>query len=102
LWIDNLNKLQESVGNGHARSLQTTVANSSQTTQKNQIYPQLSVHSNPPPKIIRHSNSTIYSVWQKSFHDRVIRDEDELNRIREYIFANPENWEKDENNCGLE
>ncbi|MFH0833972.1 MAG: transposase [Patescibacteria group bacterium] len=37
-------------------------------------------------------------IWQTRFHDRVIRDEDELNRIREYIWQNPENWEKDEEN----
>jgi REP element-mobilizing transposase RayT len=35
--------------------------------------------------------------WQKSFYDRIIRDEEELNRIREYIWANPVNWETDEN-----
>jgi len=27
--------------------------------------------------------------WQRSFHDRIIRDDDELNRIREYIVNNP-------------
>jgi len=29
-------------------------------------------------------------VWQPRFHDRIIRDENELNRIREYIMKNPE------------
>ncbi|MFH0834541.1 MAG: transposase [Patescibacteria group bacterium] len=41
---------------------------------------------------------TITFRWQKSFFDRIIRDEDELNRIRDYIWQNPENWEKDEEN----
>lgn len=36
--------------------------------------------------------------WQKNFYDHIIRNEDELNRIREYIFNNPANWEKDKNN----
>ena len=36
-------------------------------------------------------------AWQKSFYDRIIRDDEELNRIREYIWANPANWETDEN-----
>ena len=31
--------------------------------------------------------------WQKSFHDRIIRNEFELNRIREYIRNNPEKLE---------
>ena len=34
--------------------------------------------------------------WQRSFHDRIIRDEEELKNITEYIKMNPENWEKDE------
>ncbi len=32
------------------------------------------------------------TLWQRSFYDRVIRDEDELNRIREYILQNPLRW----------
>ena len=37
-------------------------------------------------------------AWQPRFYDRIIRNEDELNRVREYIFNNPQNWLKDENN----
>ena len=37
-------------------------------------------------------------AWQLRFHDRIIRDEGELNRIREYIESNPSNWESDRNN----
>ncbi len=36
-------------------------------------------------------------AWQSRFHDHVIRDENELNRIRQYIVNNPEQWEKDNN-----
>ena len=28
-------------------------------------------------------------LWQRNYFDRIIRDEDELNRIREYILYNP-------------
>jgi len=35
-------------------------------------------------------------VWQRGFYEHVIRDESDLNRIREYIINNPVNWEKDE------
>lgn len=38
------------------------------------------------------------SFWQSRFHDRIIRNEKELNRIREYIFNNPLNWKLDRNN----
>ncbi|MDD5766566.1 MAG: hypothetical protein PHW79_10020, partial [Candidatus Marinimicrobia bacterium] len=37
-------------------------------------------------------------AWQLRFYDRVIRNEEELDRIREYIFNNPQNWLKDRNN----
>jgi putative transposase len=36
--------------------------------------------------------------WQSKFYDRVIRDEDELWRVREYIDNNPAQWEADRNN----
>ena len=29
-------------------------------------------------------------IWQRSFHERIIRDADEFKRIRRYITANPE------------
>ncbi len=37
-------------------------------------------------------------AWQPRFHDRIIRDENELNRVRLYIQQNPEKWERDRNN----
>jgi REP element-mobilizing transposase RayT len=36
-----------------------------------------------------------FSPWQKSFHDHIIRNEDEYVRIAEYIETNPEHWEQD-------
>jgi putative transposase len=43
-------------------------------------------------------NNDIEFAWQSRFHDRIIRDEDELNRIREYIIDNPLRWKSDRNN----
>jgi REP element-mobilizing transposase RayT len=40
-------------------------------------------------------------VWQSRFYDHIIRNESELNRIREYIITNPLNWMEDENNREL-
>lgn len=34
-------------------------------------------------------------VWQKSFHDHIIRNEEEYQKIWLYIEANPMNWGKD-------
>ena len=35
------------------------------------------------------------SCWQKSFHDHIIRNEADYQRIWEYIEANPGKWEED-------
>ncbi|MDQ1283848.1 MAG: REP-associated tyrosine transposase [Patescibacteria group bacterium] len=37
-------------------------------------------------------------LWQRNYYDRIIRNESELNRIREYIQNNPADWERDRNN----
>ena len=36
-----------------------------------------------------------YSVWQKSFHDHIIRNESEYRKIVEYIKNNPIRWKQD-------
>ena len=33
--------------------------------------------------------------WQRNYYEHIIRNEDELNIIREYIHWNPMNWEYD-------
>ncbi len=40
-------------------------------------------------------NNRVYFIWQPRFHDHLIRNEYEMNRIQEYIKNNPSNWEKD-------
>ena len=36
--------------------------------------------------------------WQRNYHDRIIRNEFELKRIRQYIRNNPAEWENRKNN----
>ena len=43
-------------------------------------------------------NTAGMSVWQRNYYEHVIRNDDELNRIREYIINNPLQWADDENN----
>ena len=38
------------------------------------------------------------SGWQARFYDHIIRNQESLNRIREYIHYNPLNWEQDMEN----
>lgn len=35
-------------------------------------------------------------LWQRNYYEHIVRDEDDLNRIREYIINNPLKWELDE------
>ncbi len=37
-------------------------------------------------------------IWQRSFYEHVIRDDESLNRIREYIATNPRRWNLDREN----
>jgi putative transposase len=36
--------------------------------------------------------------WQRDYYEHVIRDEEELNAIRQYIQDNPDNWLEDPEN----
>jgi hypothetical protein len=37
-------------------------------------------------------------VWQENYYEHIIRNEDELNKIREYILTNPLRWAHDREN----
>jgi REP element-mobilizing transposase RayT len=41
------------------------------------------------------SKRTGYSIWQKLFHDHVIRNEADYMRLWQYIDENPTNWQDD-------
>jgi len=46
-----------------------------------------------------------HTIWQRNYYEHVIRDGESLNRIREYIAANPLRWHLDRENpfhTGLE
>jgi putative transposase len=37
-------------------------------------------------------------LWQRNYYEHVIRNEMDLNDIRQYILDNPVKWDMDENN----
>ena len=37
-------------------------------------------------------------LWQRNYYEHIIRNEEELNHIRQYIADNPLNWRTDEEN----
>ncbi len=64
---------------------------------------------NSIPTIVRLFKSTITKqinqirqtpgipVWQRNYYEHIIRNDNELNKIREYIINNPLTWETDNN-----
>lgn len=48
-------------------------------------------------RINEHRKTPGKTVWQPRFYDHIIRDDNELSRIRKYIMDNPANWKNDNN-----
>jgi REP element-mobilizing transposase RayT len=48
----------------------------------------------------RHIRATANAnfAWQRNYYEHVIRDEESLNRIRQYILDNPARWDSDREN----
>jgi REP element-mobilizing transposase RayT len=40
-------------------------------------------------------NTPGYKLWQRNYYEHIIRDENDLNRIREYLINNPLKWPED-------
>jgi REP element-mobilizing transposase RayT len=40
-------------------------------------------------------------LWQRNYYEHIIRNEDELNLIREYIQHNPLKWDDDKENLDV-
>jgi len=49
-------------------------------------------------RINEHRYTPGVPVWQRNYYEHVIRNGDELNRVREYIVNNPLQWELDREN----
>ena len=87
-----------SVGNGRDRSLrqcdrslQPSQCDRSLCVQKERIKPLpqiIGAFKTTSSKLI-HSAGCLPFQWQKSYYDRVIRDEQELQNVRQYIRSNP-------------
>ena len=42
-----------------------------------------------------------YFGWQRNYYEHIVRNEQERDRIREYIQNNPFNWDQDEYNPAI-
>ncbi|MGK7926098.1 MAG: transposase [Spirulina sp.] len=43
-------------------------------------------------------HNTAIPIWQRNYYESIIRDEEALNSIREYIKNNPKRWQEDPDN----
>lgn len=48
------------------------------------------------------ANTGIHDVWQRNYYEHIVRDDDDLNRIRSYIADNPARWDEDSENLALQ
>jgi len=46
-------------------------------------------------QINHHLNTPGQPFWQRNYHEHVIRNDADLNRIREYVTDNPTRWDRD-------
>ena len=51
--------------------------------------------SNEILKIFKSRNEHMGKLWQRNYYERIVRNEDNLNRIRQYIIDNPLKWNND-------
>ena len=40
-----------------------------------------------------------FSLWQRSYHDHIVRDEDDYQKVWRYIEENPAKWAEDKFYC---
>lgn len=48
-------------------------------------------------RLIRQAGTPDFA-WQRNYYEHIVRDEESLNRIRQYILDNPARWEFDREN----
>ena len=53
---------------------------------------------NSAKEINRLRDARTTSLWQRNYYEHIIRNENELDKIREYIQNNPLKWEFDREN----
>lgn len=49
-------------------------------------------------KSLKNHQNLVGNIWQRNYYEHIIRDEDDLCRIREYIDSNVKNWMTDKLN----
>jgi len=86
--------LTNDVGAIHESPLQMTVSQ-----RRNMILPKLIGRFKmlTSKRINQTRNTPGAKLWQRNYYEHIVRDENELGRIRQYIMDNPAKWESDRN-----
>ncbi len=97
--VHGIIKIIDHVGAIHELPLQT--ANTNQKNKRRRmLIPKVvgyfKMNSSKQINTIR--NSTGIPVWQRNYYEHIIRNENKLNKIREYIHNNPIRWHLDREN----
>ena len=71
-----------------------------QTGRRRMLLPKIIgyIKMNTARRINRLRNAPGTPVWQRNYYDHVIRNEESLNSIRQYIAENPQRWVYDKEN----
>src|SRR5690606_15956889 len=90
----NIETGHANVETGHALSLRSTIGrNRFQNIGKNTVS---SIIASYKSAVTKHANRLgLENGWQPRFHDHVIRNDREYQRISDYIINNPMNWSED-------
>ena len=82
------------------RSYQPTASDSTPPPQKRHGLPEIvrALKTFSARLINQRRDTQGVPVWQRNYYERIVRNEHELNTIRQYIDENPMNWEMDMDN----
>ncbi|MEI8132763.1 MAG: transposase [Leptolinea sp.] len=69
------------VNKSHARTLGAIIQNFKSTTTR---------------KINAQTGNKGFPIWQRNYYEHIVRDQNDYERIADYIRCNPQNWENDE------
>ncbi len=84
-------------GRDNSRVVPTRAVRDMPTGRHNLLSKTINAFKTTSSKLIRQNGCPEF-IWQRSFHDHIIRDETGLNTIREYIEFNPLKWTLDKEN----
>ena len=97
-----LGALEVSFGNKGASPLQRLAVDQLRPPERGSLSAVIGAFKSAATKGINALRGTPSApVWQRGFYERIIRNEDELTRVREYIRDNPAKWQDDPNNPAI-